>query len=228
MYHKHSHRSLSFFSRSRLSLSLCSLLLVLVLAACSLGGGSTGTAPTTTSGNTPATSHPTSVPAQPTSASATNLATYTGDGFSISYPQGWTVQKGTNGSVTFIDEDAGATKGSHLAITLGKQGLAHPTSTTLNFWQQAFMAQPNYKKVDIASTAMVGGDSWDQIAATSDEQISGQTQPVNAELVVMADNHPATSPTARSWQIQYSTYTNDFTHMNATLFQPMLQSFTFA
>ena len=24
------------------------------------------------------------------------------------------------------------------------------------------------------------------------------------------------------------TYTNDFTHMNATLFQPMLQSFTFA
>ncbi|OLB58183.1 MAG: hypothetical protein AUI01_02880 [Ktedonobacter sp. 13_2_20CM_2_56_8] len=192
MYHPHHHRSPSFFSRSRLALSLCSLLLVLVLAACSLGGGSTGTAPTTTSGNTPATSHPTSVPAQPTSASAADLATYTGDGFSISYPQGWTVQKGTNGSVTFIDEHAGATKGSHVAITLGKQGLVHPTSTTLNFWQQAFMAQPNY------------------------------------ELVVMADNHPATSPTARSWQIQYSTYTNDFAHMNANLFQPMLQSFTFA
>ena len=221
MYHPHHHRSPSFFSRSRLALSLCSLLLVLVLAACSLGSGSTGTAPTTTSGHTPATS-------QPTSASAANLATYTGDGFTISYPQGWIVQKGINGSVTFIDEHAGATKGSHLAITLGKQGLVHPTSTTLNFWQQAFMAQPNYKKVDIASTAMVGGDSWDQIAATGDEQISGQAQPVNAELVVMADNHPATSPTARSWQIQYSTYTNDFAHMNATLFQPMLQSFTFA
>ncbi|MFL5664248.1 MAG: hypothetical protein ACJ8BW_23320 [Ktedonobacteraceae bacterium] len=193
-----------------------------------MGGGSTGTAPTTTSGNTSATTQPTSVPAQPTSASTAGLATYTGDGFTISYLQGWTVQKGTNGSVTFIDEHAGATKGSHLAITLGKQGLVHPTSTTLNFWQQAFMAQPNYQKVDIAPTAMVGGDSWDQIAATGDEQISGQTQPVNAELVVMADNHPATSPTARSWQIQYSTYTNDFAHMNANLFQPMLQSFTFA
>ncbi len=184
--------------------------------------------PTTTSGNTLATSHSTSVPAQPTSASAAGLATYTGDGFSISYPQGWTVQKGINGSVVFIDEHAGATKGSHVAITLGKQGLVHPTSMTLNFWQQAFMAQPNYQKVDIAPTARVGGDSWDQIAATGDEQISGQTQPVNAELVVMADNHPATSPTARSWQIQYSTYTNDFAQMNATLFQPMLQSFTFA
>ena len=221
MYHTHSHRSPSFFSRSRLALSVCGLLLALLLAACSLGGGSTGTAPTTTSGNTPAI-------AQPTSAPAANLATYTGNGFTISYPQGWTVEKGANGSVVFVDEHAGATKGSHLAITLGKQGLVHPTSTTLNFWQQVFMAEPNYKKVDIAPTAMVGGDSWDQIAATGDEQISGQTQPVNAELVVMADNHLATSPTARSWQIQNSTYTNGFAQMNANLFQPMLQSFTFA
>jgi hypothetical protein len=130
--------------------------------------------------------------------------------------------------VVFIDEHAGATKGSHFAITLGKQGLVHPTSTTLNFWQQAFMAQPNYQKVDIAPTAMVGGDSWDQIAATGDEPISGQTRPVNAELVVMADNHPAASPTGRSWQIQYTTFTNVFAQMNAHLFQPMLQSFTFA
>ncbi|MFL5657430.1 MAG: hypothetical protein ACJ8CB_25020, partial [Ktedonobacteraceae bacterium] len=115
MYHTRHHRSPSFFSRSRLSLSLSSLLLVLVLAACSLGSGSTGTAPTTTSGHTPATTHPTSVPAQPTSASAAGLATYTGDGFTISYPQGWTVLKGANGSVTFVDEHAGATKGSHFA-----------------------------------------------------------------------------------------------------------------
>lgn len=227
MSHTHFRRSPALFSPSGLVLSLCSLFLVCLLSACSLGGGSTGTAPTTTSGNMPATTQPTSVPVQPTSASAAGLATYTGDGFSISYPQGWTVIKqGTNG-VVFLDEHAGATKGSHLAIKLGKQGLVHPTSTTLNFWQQTFMAEPNYQKVNIAPTAMVGGDSWDQIAATGDEQASGQTQPVNAEQVVMADNHPATSPTARNWQIQYITYTNDFAQMNANLFQPMLQSFTF-
>jgi hypothetical protein len=227
MSHTHFRRSPALFSPSGLVLSLCSLFLVCLLSACSLGGGSTGTAPTTTSGNTPATTQPTSVPAQPTSAPAASLTTYTGDGFSISYPQGWTVIKqGTNG-VVFLDEHAGATKGSHVAITLGKQGLVHPTSTTLNFWQQTFMAEPNYQKVNIAPTAMVGGDSWDQIAATGDEQASGQTQPVNTEQVVMADNHPATSPTARSWQIQYITYTNDFAQMNANLFQPMLQSFTF-
>lgn len=221
MYHTDYHRSPSFFSRSRLALSMCGLLLAFLLAACSLGGGSTGTASPPQGASPPATPLPTSAP-------AASLTTYTGDGFRISYPQGWTVQKGTIGSVTFIDEHAGATQGSHFAITLGKQGLVHPTSTTLNFWQQAFMAQPNYQKVDIAPTAMVGGDSWDQIAATSDEQISGQTQPVNAEEVVMADNHPATSPTARSWQIQYSAYTNGFAQMNASLFQPMLQSFQFA
>jgi hypothetical protein len=228
MPHTHNYGSPSFFSRFRVSLSVCSLLFAFLLSACSLGGGSTGTAPTTTSGNTPANTQPTSVPAQPTSAPAAHLATYTGDGFTISYPQGWTVIKqGTNG-VVFLDEHAGATKGSHVAITLGKQGLVHPTSTTLNFWQQTFMAEPNYQKVNIAPTAMVGGDSWDQIAATGDEQASGQTQSVNTEKVVMADNHPATSPTARSWQIQYITYTNDFAQMNANLFQPMLQSFTFA
>lgn len=226
-YHTSDRHLPSHFSRSRLILSISSLLLVCLLAACGSGGSSTGTTSASPSARTPApTRQATSAPTQ--LSSTTSLTTYTGDGFRINYPQGWTVTKGTNGSVVFIDEHAGATKGSHFAITLGKQGLVHPTSTTLNFWQQAFMAQPNYQKVDIAPTAAVGGDSWDQIAATGDEQISGQTRPVNAELVVMADNHPATSPTARSWQIQYSTYTNDFAQMNAHLFQPMLQSFKFA
>lgn len=226
-YHTSNRHLSSHFSRSRLILSIGSLFLVCLLAACGSGGASTGTTSASPDASTPSpTRQATSAPTQVSS--TTSLTTYTSDGFSISYPQGWTVVKGTNGSVIFVDEHAGATKGSHFAITLGKQGLVHPTSTTLNFWQQAFMAQPNYQKIDIAPTAMVGGDSWDQIAATSDEQPTGQTRPVNAELVVMADNHPATSPTGRSWQIQYTTITNDFAQMNANLFQPMLQSFKFA
>ena len=228
MNHRTSHHHLSsHFSGSRLVLGVCSLFLVCLLAACGSGGASSGTTSASPSAITPApTRQATSAPTQ--LSSTTSLTTYTGNGFRISYPQGWTVVKETTGSVIFVDEHTGATKGSHFAITLGKPGLVHPTSTTLNFWQQAFMAQPHYQKVDIAPTAMVGGDSWDQIAATSDEPVSGQTRPVNAELVVMADNHPATSPTARSWQIQYTTFTNDFVQMNANLFQPMLQSFKFA
>src|SRR5690242_6142424 len=117
MHHTH-HRSPSLFSRCRLALSLCSLLLVLVLAACSLGGGSPGTASTTTSGKTPATSHPTSVSAQPTSAPATSLTTYTGDGFTIGYPQGWTVMKQGHGQVMLVDQQADAAQGGAFMIGL--------------------------------------------------------------------------------------------------------------
>jgi hypothetical protein len=221
MYHTDSHRSPSHFSRSKLALSVCGLLLTFFLAACSLGGGSTGTASPSQGASTPATS-------QPISAPAASLTTYTGDGFTISYPQGWTVKQGKNGSVAFLDERADATQGSHFTVVLGQQGGVIPTSTTLTIYQHVFMAEPNYQKVAIAPTAMVGGDSWDQIAATGDAQITGQAQPVNKEAIEMADNHLATSPTARSWQIQYSTYTNGFAHMNASLFQPMLHSFQFA
>ena len=47
MSHPRTRRSSALFPRSGLVLSLCSLLLVCLLSACSLGGGSTGTAATT-------------------------------------------------------------------------------------------------------------------------------------------------------------------------------------
>src|ERR1700680_2180903 len=138
-YHTPDRYLSSHFSLSRLILSIGSLFLVCLLAACGSGGSSTGTTSASPSASTPApTRQATSAPTQ--LSSTTSLTTYSGDGFRISYPQGWTVVKGSNGSVVFVDEHAGATKGSHVAITLGKQGLVHPTSTILNFWQRAFVA----------------------------------------------------------------------------------------
>lgn len=55
------------------------------------------------------------------------------------------MKKGANGSVPFIDEQADATKGSNFSVALGNQGGVIPTSTTLNMYQQVFMAEPNYK-----------------------------------------------------------------------------------
>src|ERR1700680_524562 len=114
-YHTSDRHLSSHFSRSRLILSVCSLFLVCLLAACGSGGSSTGTTSVSPSASThapirQATSAPTQL------SSTTSLTTYTGDGFTISYPQGWTVTKETNGSVVFVDEHSGATKGSHLAI----------------------------------------------------------------------------------------------------------------
>ncbi len=54
MSHTHSRRSPALFSRSRLVLSLGSLLLVCLLSACSMGGGGTGTAATTSGASRPA------------------------------------------------------------------------------------------------------------------------------------------------------------------------------
>jgi hypothetical protein len=228
MYHAHDHRSPPILFRSRLILSLCSLLLVLLLTACSSGGGSTGTASPTTSGSTPATTHATSVPAQPTSAPATSLTTYTGNGFTIGYPTGWTVMKEGNGQVMLVDKQADAALGGVFMIGLNPAGGNIPPAVLLQFELPQFTSQPHYQKVDIAPKATVGGDSWDQFAATNDVQIPGQAQSETIETVVMADDHPAVSPTARGFVMRYSADASRFAHINATIFQAMLQSFTFA
>lgn len=227
MYHTHDHRMLSFFSRSRLSLSMCGLLLAFMLTACSLGGGSTGNNPSTTSGKTPATTPATSVPAQPTSASATSLTTYTGDGFTIGYPTGWTVMKQGHGQVMLVDKQADAARGGVFMIGLNPAGGNIPPAVLLQFELNQFTSQPHYQKVDIAPKATVAGDSWDQFAAINDVQIPGQAQPETLETVVMADDHPAVSPTARGFVIRYSADASRFAHINATIFQAILQSFSF-
>jgi len=133
MYHTNHPRLPSLFSGFRLSLSICSLLFAFLLAACSLGGGSTGTAPGTTSGNTPATTPATSVPAQPTSAPTTSLTTYTGNGFTIGYPTGWTVMKEGNGQVMLVDKQADAAQGGVFMIGLNPAGGNIPPATLLQF-----------------------------------------------------------------------------------------------
>ena len=226
MYHTHSHRSPSFFSRSRLALSVCGLLLALLLAACSLGGGSTGTASSTTSGNTPATTHATSVPTQPTSAPAAHMKTFVGAGFTVSYPEGWMAIDKGRGQVMIVNQQAG--QAGSFIVGINPAGGKVPAAAMIQFALIGFMALPHYQKVDIAPKATVGGDSWDQIAATGDVPVTGQAQLVSYESVVLADIHPATSPTARGFEIRYTTDASRFAQMSASSFQPMLQSFTFA
>jgi hypothetical protein len=225
MPHTHFRRSSAMFSRSGLVLSLCSLLLVCLLSACSFGGGSTGTASTTTSSSTPATTPATSVPARPTSAPVSSMKTYTGNGFTIDYPAGWTVTEEGRGQVMIVNQQAG--QAGSLIIGINPAGGKVPATAMIQFALIGFMALPHYQKVDIASKATVGGDSWDQIAATGDVQVAGQAQLVSYESVAMADVHPATSPTARGFEIRYTTDASRFAQMSASSFQPMLQSFKF-
>lgn len=225
MFHTHNRSSLSLFSRSGLGLSLCSLLLVCLLSACGLGGGSTGAASTATSGNTSAITQPTAVPAHPTSAPAAGLTTYTGNGFSIDYPAGWKAIEEGKGQVMIMNQQAG--QAGTLSIGINPAGGKVPATAMIQFALIGFTALPHYQKVNIAPEVTVGGDSWDQIAATGDVPVTGQTQLVNYESVVLADVHPAASPTARGFEIRYTTDAGNFAQMNTSSFQPMLQSFKF-
>ena len=214
-------RSSGLLSRSWLVLSLCSLLLVSLLSACSLGGGNTGTASTTTSSSTPAIS----VPTQSTSVPAASMKTYTGDGFHLDYPAGWTVMEEGKGQVMIVNQQVG--QAGTFDIGINPAGGKVPAAAMIQFAQIGFMAIPHYQKIDITPKATVGGDSWDQIAATGEVQVVGQAQLVNYESVAMADVHPAASPTAQGFEIRYTTDASRFAQMNASIFQPMLQSFTF-
>ena len=200
-------------------MSLCSLFLVLLLTACSLGGGSTGTAPSTTSGNTPATT-------QPNSAPAAHLTTYTRNGFTIGYPTGWTIDKASSSaaSVIFIDP----TRTIEFIVTVTPNPNANTaTSVALDPRLQSMQAKPHYQQVDIAPTTTVGGETWDQIGAIGD-LLTYSGQPLSSKVIALAINRPAHDANTKMYIIQFSAPTKDFDQMESTTFQPMLQSITFA
>jgi hypothetical protein len=67
---------------------LFSLVLALSLAACGAASGGTTTSPAPT-------------PSTPSTATAAQMVTYRGKGFTTDFPQGWVVTPQANGSVTF-------------------------------------------------------------------------------------------------------------------------------
>ena len=193
----------------------CSFMLALLLAACNLGGGAT-TAPT---------SAPTSPPA-PTVPPTPSLTTYAGAGFTIGYPQGWKVTNGNNRIVTFANPQGDI----RLTITVipdpnGIVSADNQVSASL----QLFKSQStNYRQINIASTTMIGGDTWSQGSATGTLMVKGQTPITAAKIVVVADNHPATSLNTMAFTIAYVASQQSFDTANTMFFHPMLQSFKFS
>src|SRR5207302_1126591 len=79
---------------------------------------------------------------------------------------------------------------------------------------------------NVPATTSVGGDSWVQKSASGASTSAGQN--VVLQFVVIADNHPASSPSTNSFTIVYGTAQALFQTASATYFQPMLQSFKFS
>jgi hypothetical protein len=191
-------RTLSGF----LSIAGC-LSLLLLLSACNLFGGSTAT-PT-----------PTSPPTQ-------TLTTYQGDGYSISYPQNWSA-KGSGNLVTFSDPT--------LATTFIVEDLPNPNGTissasAVDQGVNSLQSQgKNFKKITIAPSVMLNGDTWNQSALTADSTQNGQTS--NNKFIILSSNHPTNALTTKTYLLTRSAPTKIFDLVDQQGFQPMLQSFKF-
>lgn len=196
-----------------------SLFLSFLLVACQIQiGGGTTTAPTPTP-------KPPAAPTAPPTITTSKLVTYTGDGYTIGYPQGWKVTQEGGGLVTFDDPQGIA----YLSVkSTPNPGGTITAANQVSIGLQLFQSQAkNYQMVNVAPTTTVGGDNWSQGSATGDIMPKGQTTAVTAKIVVIADNHPANSPATMGFEIAYLTGQQLFDLANSAAFQPMLQSFKF-
>lgn len=195
----------------RMSIAFCALLLVVLLAACG-GGGSSSNSVT-----------PTPKPPTPTPTPAVTMQQYTGTAFSISYPQGW--QESASGNqVTFIDP---ISKNVVTIVTVANPGGAQSANAladaTLPLIEQTMLSKATTAKV--APTATVGGETWVQRSATGDLAL---TDPgTQGTLIMLVDNHPASSADTKAYEIYYYGPTATFTQATTLAFQPMLNSFKF-
>lgn len=152
----------------------------------------------------------------------TSGGTFKGNGFSITYPQGWS-ESGSNGIALFTSVNDGAVlMVESIANPNGAASSSAALQTGLN---GASGALKNTHKKNVASTVSVGGATWNQGAITGDVTQSGQT--LNMTMFVLTTNYPAHSKSTRIYMIIYSSPTSVFDQDNANDFQPMLQSFTF-
>jgi hypothetical protein len=187
----------------------CCMILALLLVAC--GGGTTST-PTPTPRPSP-TPSPTPTP---------GLTVYTGNGYSISYPQGWKVTPSTN-QVTFTD----ATNIDNLTIVFvsNPNGIA-AASTIANASIEAIKKTiKNPQTETVPPTTTVGGDSWVQKSISGTATSNGVS--FVGQIVLLSDNHPANSANTQNFTIIYGAKKSSFATAYTSYFQPMLQSFKF-
>lgn len=192
----------------------CCLLLTLFLAAC---GGSTSSSLTPTPTPKPSPSP------SPSPTSSTTLTTYQGNGFTISYPRSWKVTASRD-AVSFTD--AATLNYFQIGITPDPGGVASSDTVVTAGVNAAKATLKNPQAVNIPPKTTIGGDSWVQKSLAGTTTSSGQNGVV--QFVVAADNHPASSPSTKSFVIIYGTTQQLFATDNTMYYQPMLKSFKFA
>jgi photosystem II reaction center protein PsbP len=187
----------------------CCMILALLLVAC--GGGTTST-PTPTPQPSP-TPSPTPTP---------GLTVYTGNGYSIGYPQGWKV---TPNGIQVAFTDATDVYNLTIVVSPNPHGIVDASTVANTSIEAVKKTMKNPQTETLPPTTTVGGDSWVQKSITGTETSNGLS--VDVQLVVISDNHPANSANTQNFTIIYATKKSLFASANTSYFQPMLQSFKF-
>lgn len=161
------------------------------------------------SGNTTATPTPTPTPSG---------TPYNGNGYTLTYPQGWTSKQPVPISVVFTSNSDPNTTFT-ISVTPVTPLTKGDVSTELKAAQELFShnGQPD---PTVPSTASVGGDSWQQVGATATK--SGQ----NTKGVILADQHP--TGTGNIFVITLTAPTASYDQTYSSTFKPMLDSFKFS
>lgn len=198
-----------------MTLLFCVIILTVLLTACGGGGTTSNSTPTPT---TAAKASPTTPPT-PTASSRT----YSGNGFSLSYPQGWQAMTAKKSEVDFVDPTG------NYAFTVvfasDPNGLAGPDIFMTAEINALKATVKNSQPANVPSPVTVGGDKWLQKSLTGQVSVGGQN--VTGQVIVLVDVHPAHAATSMSYSILLSGPRAAFDTTNASDFQPMLQSFKF-
>ncbi|MGH2480377.1 MAG: hypothetical protein ACRDHW_12040 [Ktedonobacteraceae bacterium] len=197
----------------RMSLALCSLVLVVLLAAC---GGAGGIA-----ASTPTPPPPTQTPS-PTPTPAVTV--YTGDGYTINYPQDW--KKSTSVAQTTFQDSLGVNV-LGIVIVPNPNGIAQP-GTALNTTLAAGVKgvnMTNTSPANLPASATLAGETWMQKGTMGTASKNGASS--SFEVVVLAVNHPANTPNTKLFELVYAGPLLGSTLLDAQIFQAMLASFKF-
>ncbi len=199
--------------RHPVMLTIYSLFLALLLAAC---GGTAATTPPATTPSVP-TPVPTVAPTPTTApvASSGSMQNYTGDGYTIGYPQDWKATPATN-VVTFSDP----TQSNYFLVFSFDNAAGVPADSILTQAAQLFQKGAGItdaQDVQLTSaTVSLAGESWTQkgfngtVAGSKDTFIIAATTHASKTFVIL-DGCPA----------------DKYEQTNTTYFTPMAQTFKF-
>jgi hypothetical protein len=205
-----------------LMLSLSLVLLSVLLVACGGSGGSSG------SGKKTATATPSPRPARATTTPAATamagFSIYRSSNFTLQYPSSWQVTAAPNG---VIFSDAPDNFRVSVLTTPNPEGLTSPRSAlqvNLEVFAKSGLYK-NFKQINVPATTVVGGVTWQQMAATGDMSAGSQTTTI--KMVLLATNHPDSSPQTQLFNIDIQGPLSSYDAIYSSAIGPMLQSFRF-